>query len=437
MSERQDDVSRSSPEGPEPRDRTSPEPADPPATAVPADAVPAEDAPAEDAPADAVPEDDAGEAATGEAADGAEGADAEDAPEPIVVGGPPPPRRRHGRLGKVLMVSGVVALFAAGISTFGVYHEYDRVVGHVKHVTVFGKTRNAPSRAERPDVNPLAEGAINILMTGSDARNAVEGSDSRVQDYSDSARTDTMMILHITKDHDQAYLLSLPRDAWVPIDGHGHHKLNASFAYGGPPLLRQTVEEITGVRIDHYVQIDFAGIKQLTDLVGGVDVNVDTASCDERDCWTIGPHHLSGDEALRYVRQRKDLANDTPQVTDWDREHRQQQYLFSVMTKLRSEGVTNDWTKLQQVAEAVSKMVTVDENFSILDMAWNLRHLSPTDVTLLRTPIANDYYWTDTGELAMQLGDAPDSLWKALQTDTMDEWVAANPTYVNSPTHGN
>jgi LCP family protein required for cell wall assembly len=420
MSENQDDVNRSSPEGPEPQDRTSPEPADPPA-AVP------EEAPVEEPAAE--------EAAAEEPA-ATEAADAEDAPEPIVVGEPPRPRRRS-RLGKVLMVCGVVALFGAGISTFGVYHEYDRVVGHVKHVTVFGKTKNAPPRADRPDVNPLAEGAINILMTGSDARNVVQGSDSRVQDYSDSARTDTMMILHITKDHDKAYLLSLPRDAWVPIDGYGHHKLNASFAYGGPTLLRQTVEEITGVRIDHYVQIDFAGIKQLTDLVGGVDVNVDTASCDERNCWTIGPHHLTGDQALTYVRQRKDLANDTPQISDWDREHRQQQYLYSLMTKLESEGVTQDWTKMQQVGEAVSKMVTVDEDFSILDMAWNLRHLGRSDVTLLRTPIANDYYWTDGGELAMLLGDAPDSLWKALQTDTMDEWVAANPTYVNSPTHGN
>src|SRR5690242_9599595 len=151
MSEKRESADSSSPEGTEPEPTVPPEPADAGAAAEPAEepaGQPAEESAEE--PADE-PAAEAAAAEPGAAAEDAGPDGADGAPEPIVVGEPPRPRPR-GRLGKVLMVCGVVALFAAGISAVGVYREYDRVVGHVKHVTVFGKTKNVAPQADRPDV---------------------------------------------------------------------------------------------------------------------------------------------------------------------------------------------------------------------------------------------------------------------------------------------
>src|SRR5207248_207934 len=116
----------------------------------------------------------------------------------------------------------------------------------------------------------VTPGAMNILLLGSDSRNP-----DNDKNNTDQSRSDTIILMHIQADHKHAYLISIPRDLYVPIPDHGRDKINAAFAYGGLPLVIQTVEGLTGVHIDHLAIIDFAGFEKVTDALGGVDMNVE------------------------------------------------------------------------------------------------------------------------------------------------------------------
>jgi LCP family protein required for cell wall assembly len=344
---------------------------------------------------------------------------------------PPPPPSKAGRhLGRILMSAGVVMLLAAGGASYATYRGVTQVDRNLKRVSVMGGADN------KPKVNPLAAGSMNFVMVGSDTRDVNNNSNTKVQAYSDSARTDSIMIMHVNKEHTQAYMVSIPRDSLVSIPGHGKNKVNASFAFGGAKLLRKTVEQLTNVPMDHYLEIDFAGFKQVTDQLGGVDVNVDKAICDERQCWTPGVHHLDGEQALRYVRLRKDLTGNNTNVSDFDRQRRQQQFLHALMTKLTAQGVTKDLTKMQAIVNEISHTITADDGFHALDTAWDLHHIQPTDIKF----ISLQHSFTDghdpvAGDVVL-LNNSVSDLWKALQTDTVDQWVAAHPDAISDVTHG-
>src|SRR5439155_8391841 len=136
-------------------------------------------------------------------------------------------------------------------------------------------------------------------------------------------RSDTLILLHVPKSHDHAYLISVPRDLYVTIpkgpgneNGPTKEKINAAFFFGGLPLTVQTVENFTGVRIDHVVLMDFFGFQAVTDALGGVDMTIDP-DANGKDVKSIhqpfrvfkqGQQHLNGAEALDYVRQRYQFA---------------------------------------------------------------------------------------------------------------------------------
>src|SRR3954469_23927263 len=145
------------------------------------------------------------------------------------------------------------------------------------------------------------------------------------------------MIARCSADRQHAQLISIPRDSWVDIPGHGMNKINASYAFGGPSLLIQTVEQLTEVRIDHYVAIDFDGIAEVTDALGGVDVEVAESTQNGPYTFTAGVNHISGEQARWYLGQRYGLAGG-----DFDRVKRQQQYLRAVFDKLFSSDTFKD-----------------------------------------------------------------------------------------------
>ncbi|NJC85074.1 LCP family protein [Planosporangium mesophilum] len=275
-----------------------------------------------------------------------------------------------------------------------------------------------PSSNPRPAQTGTA--AMNVLLLGSDSRdpNSTAGT-----------RSDTMMLAHLDADHRHAYLISIPRDTWVEIPatadgrrGGTMGKINSAYAQGGAPLAVRTVEAFTGVRIDHVVIIDFAGFQRVVDALGGVDMAVDrtiTSIFPPHRTFVQGKRHFTGAEALDYVRQRYQFADG-----DFARERHQQQFLKALMDKAAGMGVLSDATRLNAFLRAVTKAVTVDEKFDLVDIAMQVRHLRSTDVTTLASPSAGTGWEGNQSVVRADTARAR-ALYDAVRTDTVARWLAA------------
>lgn len=190
------------------------------------------------------------------------------------------------------------------------------------------------------DGRPADTPGTNWLLVGSDSRAGLTKAQRRklATGRAVGRRTDTMMLLHVPDSGDRPTLVSLPRDSYVPIDGHGSDKLNAAYAYsnGGPKLLSKTIEQVTGLRIDHYMEIGFGGFVGIVDAVGGVDINVKQAIKDPKAGIDLkkGLQTMDGGTALGYVRTRA-----TGSIPDFERTQRQRQFFSAVVKKAASPGV--------------------------------------------------------------------------------------------------
>lgn len=295
--------------------------------------------------------------------------------------------RRHPRLRRVLIVllaSGLVlALMAVGF----VWYVTDRYGGNVTRLPdVFSPL----DEEDRPAPPTPAEGTDDIPMTfllaGSDSRadGATTGEDAT--DDGGSERSDVLMLLQVSADRRSAFAISIPRDSYVPVPGYGTTKINAAFAFGGPTLAVQTVEQLTNIRIDHFLAVDFNGFKAITDALGGVDVRVAEETYAFGVTFTQGVNHLNGDEALAYVRQRYRLPGG-----DFDRVQRQQSYLRAVMATVSRDNLLTDPGRLDDFVLAVTGSMSVDDelsNFDLAGLALSLRNLQPDDVAFLTVPVA-------------------------------------------------
>jgi LCP family protein required for cell wall assembly len=185
-----------------------------------------------------------------------------------------------------------------------------------------------------------------------------------------------------------AYVVSIPRDSWVPIPGNGDGKVNWAYYFGGPTLAVRTVEKLTGVRVDHVAIIDWEGFRHVTNALGGVTVHIPATSYDpaNRITWTAGTHHLDGAQALLYVRDRYGLTSG-----DFDRERRQQYFLRAVFTQLRHEGKPTNPLQTSSVLRALSQAVSVDSTLSngqITSLALSLRRMNLSSVVFATVPNA-------------------------------------------------
>lgn len=189
---------------------------------------------------------------------------------------------------------------------------------------------------------------LNIVLIGSDSRG------------SDRGRSDTLMLMHIPSDRSSVNLISIPRDSWVPIEGHGVSKINAAYSWGGAPLAVSTVQNLLGVRIDHVVITDFEGFNNTIDVLGGVDVYNARESSAHGYEWPAGHITLNtGEEAQRYVRQRHGLPNG-----DFDRSERQRSVITGVIKKLTSAGVITNPGKFRNALTTLGPNFTVDEGLT-------------------------------------------------------------------------
>ncbi|MBF8192125.1 LCP family protein [Nonomuraea sp. K274] len=214
---------------------------------------------------------------------------------------------------------------------------------------------------------PADTPGANWLLVGSDSRKGLTAAERRKLATGRAAgqRTDSMMLLHIPEGSDKPTLVSLPRDSAVTIPGKGRDKLNSAYAIGGPKLLVRTVETVTGVYVDNYMEIGFAGFVDIVDAIGGVEINVRAAVDDPKAGLKLkkGTQELNGSEALGYVRTRKGGA-----LPDFERTKRQRQFLGAVVKKAASPGVLiNPFTSIP-LAMSATDAVEVDSSTGAFDM---------------------------------------------------------------------
>ena len=365
-------------------------------------------------------------------------------------------RRRAPLWAKVLVSLGVVLVVAASATFVGGQLLAKRYEGAVQREDLLGD-------AVKPEVPPRVEGPLTFLVIGSDSReganhnpNTLDGNAAAVA----GARSDTIILMHVPASMDRAYVISIPRDSWVPIaqtkgDGlDGSDKINAAFNEpGGSPRLVKTVQRLTGLTIDYPVVVDFSAVRKLTDLVGGVDVVVDETSYDEsrfmpantrfpttkcyykgiaRNCLTFkkGQLHLDGELAEYYVRQRKGLKEG-----DLDRAKRQQQYLRALMAKAVDGGMLTNPKKFDELVITVAEALTVDTRMPVKNLAFTLKDLRPANLVFMTLPING---LGMVGDQSVVFVNKPRiaELATAIKTGAMDQYLVKYPTAANDVTHG-
>ncbi|TMR12609.1 LytR family transcriptional regulator [Nonomuraea turkmeniaca] len=214
---------------------------------------------------------------------------------------------------------------------------------------------------------PADTPGTNWLLVGSDSRKGLSAAERKKLRTGRAVgqRTDSMMLLHIPEGSDKPTLVSLPRDSAVTIPGKGRDKLNSAYALGGPKLLARTVETVTGIYIDNYMEIGFAGFVDIVDAIGGVEINVRAAVDDPLAGLKLkkGTQVLNGAQALGYVRTRKGGA-----LPDFERTKRQRQFLGAVVKKAASPGILlNPFTSIP-LAMSATDAVQVDSGTGAFDM---------------------------------------------------------------------
>ncbi len=246
---------------------------------------------------------------------------------------------------------------------------------------------------------PTPGAGQNWLITGSDSRQGLSRKEERKlatgHDIS-GRRSDTILVLHLPSNGGRPALISLPRDSYVPIPGHGTDKINAAYAIGGPKLLAETVQYVTGLHIDHYMGIGFGGFVRVVDAVGGVRMCLKAPLVDPKAGLHLhkGCQVLDGAQALGFVRSRENYA-----TQDLQRIQNQRLFLRALLRKLTSAGVLANPFAALPAASGVTGTLTVDRGthlYQLLKVAFALRNPITTTV-----PIANPGYVTPSGQDAV------------------------------------
>src|SRR3954451_22800950 len=318
------------------------------------------------------------------------------AEQPAPKSGSPRSRKRvaawiAGGLAGVLVLGAVT-----GVMTL------DHIISGIKKINPF-----CTDPCGRPDGG--VKGDLNILVVGSDSRSGLTAQQKWQLHVGHDVgkRSDTMILLHIPRGGGKAILVSLPRDSYVVIPRHkdatghvvaaSHNKLNTAYAFGGPKLTVSTVEKNTGVRIDHYVEVNFLGFVKMVDALGGVTVCTPTPIHDPvRRLPTggfggsglelpKGKSKLNGVRALEYVR-----AREFDPSADLGRIQRQQKFMAAMVQRAKSSGVLLNPVRVLHFVGAVADSLTTDKDFGkkqIKDLALNLRSMSPQHVEMIRVPL--------------------------------------------------
>ncbi|MDJ0342563.1 LCP family protein [Streptomyces sp. H10-C2] len=294
------------------------------------------------------------------------------------------PRRRMLRIA-VWAVAGLVVLGSAGAG-----YLYFKFNGNIKSVDIQAALGN-----DRPP--EVDNGSQDILVLGSDSR---AGKNNQYGTDEGSARSDTAMIVHLYQGHKKASVVSIPRDTLItrpecakPGGGTSPEArkvmFNESYSVGGPACAVKTVESMTGIRMDHYVEVDFTGFKGLIDALGGVPVTTTKAIHDKSSHLDLaaGTHTLNGEQSLGLVRTRHGVADGS----DLGRIQLQQAFMKALMDRVNGLGVLSSPTQLYKVADKATKAITTDSQLAsvkgLMSLAGSLKGLSSSNINMVTLPV--------------------------------------------------
>jgi LCP family protein required for cell wall assembly len=318
-------------------------------------------------------------------------------------------RRQRAMLTVAAVVSALVLVTSGGAWAVTTY-----VTGHLDRLSV--------GTSGTPESGPL-----NILVAGVDQRSGLTPAQQHELHvgHDVSTNSDTLMLVHVPADHSYLEVVSLPRDSWVNIPGHGMNKINAAFGLGGPKLMVQTVAAATGLTINDYIEVNFLGFVKVIDALGGVNICLPFAVNDAYSGLNLsaGVHHVDGITALEYARDRHSFAaSDLARIDD------QQQLMATILSKAASTGTLSDPFKLRQVISSVTSAIQVDQGFNLVSLASQLSGLRPQNVAFTTVPLGNLSYQTPTGESAVLWDSAAASqLFGQIRADQRPAAVAPPP----------
>jgi LCP family protein required for cell wall assembly len=321
---------------------------------------------------------------------------------------PREPRARGGSRRSGRRVFGIVGLLVAAWLAFMVFtplHAWNAVT----------KVDTTPA-GERPADSP----GYNYLLVGSDSREGLTAAQKRALGTGSAAgrRTDSIILVHVPESGGKPALVSLPRDSFVPIPGHGSNKINAAFAIGGPNLLVQTVEQVTDLHIDGYVEIGFAGFASVVDSLDGVRICVPFDMNDPKAHINLkkGCQVLDGPNALGFVRARYSDPRG-----DIGRAERQRQFLAAIMKKALTPSTVLIPTRYWSFSHAAAEGLIVGEDTSMRDasrVVLAMRAVSKDEALSLVVPLSSLDYQTSAGSAVKWDTARAKALFTLLRNDT-------------------
>lgn len=330
-----------------------------------------------------------------------------------------------------IAIVGISAISWAGLG---------RITAAIPRVDAFAGLENRPKKESS---------AVNYLIVGSDTREGLSREEiKRLRvggtDVAAGKRSDTMLLIHISKKRDKAAIISIPRDSYALIPEHNnsqgkvipaaYSKINSAYNWGGAPLLIETLESMSDLRIDHYVELNFVGFVRMVDALGGVEICTKKDINDPKSHLTLpaGTHVLDGVDSLKFVRTRVFDG-----LGDLGRMKRQQEFAGAMLRKATSAGVLLNPVKMVDFINSALDSVVTDEGLSqgdLLTLGKQLRNLSASNVRTLTIPLKY-YNYNKNGVSAAVLWDpvlAPELFERIKNDEALIEEVRPDPS--SSPT---
>jgi LCP family protein required for cell wall assembly len=330
-----------------------------------------------------------------------------------------------------IAIVGISAISWAGLG---------RISAAIPRVDAFAGLENRPKKESS---------AVNYLIVGSDTREGLSREEiKRLKvggtDVAAGKRSDTMLLIHISKKRDKAAIISIPRDSYALIPEHNnsqskvipaaYSKINSAYNWGGAPLLIETLEGMSDLRIDHYVELNFVGFVRMVDALGGVEICTKKDINDPKSHLTLpaGTHVLDGVDSLKFVRTRVFDG-----LGDLGRMKRQQEFASAMLRKATSAGVLLNPVKMVDFINSALDSVVTDEGLSqgdLLTLGKQLRNLSASNVRTLTIPLKY-YNYNKNGVSAAVLWDpvlAPELFERIKNDEALIEEVRPDPS--SSPT---
>jgi LCP family protein required for cell wall assembly len=330
-------------------------------------------------------------------------------------------RRRKPRSGRqrairaaVWTVAGAVVLGGGGLG-----FAYFKLDGNISGVDI-----NAALGTNRP--HDVPNGSMDILVMGSDSR---AGDNAKYGKDQGGARSDTAMVVHINEKHDKASVVSIPRDTLIKRpscqgdESVGNKKVpaqramfNSAYEVGGPACAVKTVESLSGVRMDHYLEVDFSGFKKLINTLGGVKMTTTKPIKDKDSHLNLkeGTHTLNGEQSLGLVRTRHGVGDGS----DLGRIQLQQAFIKALMDQVNSIGLFSSPKKLYDLADTATSAITTDSDLDsvseLTGMAKMLKGIKSDDIQMTTLPVDYD---PDDPNRVIPLEAKTKKVWKALKAD--------------------